>query len=117
VAAIRSALEAAGVEFIAEIDGGAGRHSAASVASFYPERHNGYEARAVPMDEAIWVAVGIGALYLWLAGHWFGWVLAFLASLWLLHSAFDAPDGAGTACRLLIGLAITGVPCVLWGSI
>jgi hypothetical protein len=66
----------------------------------------------------LWVALGIAVLYLWLIGHWFGWVLAFIP-IWLLtQMSLNKPTDSTTdfVVRAVVVLVATGIPCLLWGS-
>lgn len=63
------------------------------------------------MEILIGLALGAGLLYVWLSGHWFGRVLAFLVLAGILGSilafALALPDqhGNGNPVGLLIGVA------------
>ena len=65
------------------------------------------------------IAGGLGVLYLWLTGHWFGWVLA-APPVWLVIQ-FLLQNPADTSfdklMRAIIVFAAMGLPCWFWGSI
>jgi hypothetical protein len=63
---------------------------------------------------------GVAALYFWLRGHWFGWVLMFFPAFWLTQMTLTSGHGADApgiiAIRAIVVLLATGIPCVVWGS-
>jgi hypothetical protein len=69
------------------------------------------------MALVIGAALSLVALFLWLSGHWFGWVLAFLPVAWLFQmSTGDYTDPwFFIAGRLIASAFVTGVPYLLWG--
>lgn len=72
------------------------------------------------MVAILWLGVGLGILYFWLTGHWFGWVLAFFPLFWLvqisLHQGPAADAPSTIFLRAVIVFICTGIPCALWGS-
>jgi hypothetical protein len=64
----------------------------------------------------IWICLGIGLLYLWLAGYWFGWFLAFPGFALVTQAIVENPDD--TPCRMvvrfLVLLVLTGIPFIAW---
>jgi hypothetical protein len=66
-----------------------------------------------------WICLGVGLLYLWLAGYWFGWALAFLGFALAVQSIVQDPDDTPchTIFRIVVVLVLTGIPCITWGWI
>jgi hypothetical protein len=64
----------------------------------------------------IWICLGIGLLYLWLAGYLFGWFLAFPGFALVTQAIVENPDD--TPCRMvvrfLVLLVLTGIPFIAW---
>jgi hypothetical protein len=61
--------------------------------------------------------VGLGLLFLWLKGHWFGAIIPALAIFWLFQMATGAPSDPAfyIAGRGLISLFVAFLPHLLWG--
>lgn len=72
------------------------------------------------MGYLIGTGIAIGVLYLWLRGHWFGWVLIFFPATWIvqlvLHQGQTADPPELIAMRAAGVLILTGIPCMAWGS-
>jgi hypothetical protein len=71
------------------------------------------------MIHILWFLIGLAILFLWLRGHWFGWVVAFFPIFWITQLFMgelqgDQPDAI--IWRAIGVLLVTGLPCVLWGS-
>lgn len=60
----------------------------------------------------IGAVLALGALFLWLTGHWFGWVLAFLPAAWLFQISTGDPHDSLVLIvgRLAICAFVTGIP-------
>lgn len=56
-------------------------------------------------------------LFLWLKGHWFGWVVAFFPIAWLIQ--LFTVDNSDTplvfATHMAGALAVSGMPYLIWG--
>jgi hypothetical protein len=65
---------------------------------------------------AIWICLGIGLLYIWFAGYWFGWFLAFLGFALAAQAIVQNPDDTPchTLFRVFVVLVLTGIPCITW---
>jgi hypothetical protein len=72
----------------------------------------------VPMLNIFGLITAAGILYLWLRGHWYGWVLAALLIAWLVQRFAFAGDAdiGDIIARTIIVFVVTGLPCLLWGS-
>jgi hypothetical protein len=59
------------------------------------------------------------AVYIWLAGYWFGWVLAFPGCALAVQAVVQDPDDTlcHTLFRVFVVLVLTGIPCITWGWI
>ena len=69
------------------------------------------------------LVIGVCCLYLWLTGHWFGWVLAFFPAALTIQIIFGSPSASIAETlfylflRCLGVVLVTGVPCLLWGTV
>jgi hypothetical protein len=71
------------------------------------------------VETILWTILGLFLLYLWLKGHWFGWVLAWpaIAWVWLLVTEVPAPGGGPRWNVLLFSGAIAGLPMAVRAAI
>jgi hypothetical protein len=72
------------------------------------------------MIHVVWFLIGLAILFLWLRGHWFGWVVAFFPIFLIVQLFMSGPQGDQPdtiVWRAVAVLVVTGIPCVLWGSI
>ena len=71
------------------------------------------------MVALLWIVVGFGMLFLWLKGHWFGWVIAFVFVFFAAQIILTEKSETGgvVLARALVALLCTGVPCFVWGSL
>lgn len=62
----------------------------------------------------LWIAFGLGLLWLWLSGHWFGRVVIFLALIALglaIYAATENSTGHLTGiCIVLAGWPVSSAP-------
>ncbi len=61
------------------------------------------------------IVLALGALFLWLSGHWFGWVLAFMPAWWLFQISTGDPHDAMylVVGRVALCAAVTGIPYLI----
>jgi hypothetical protein len=73
------------------------------------------------MAQIIWFFIAVAVLWLWLKGHWFGWLLAFIRMFWIIQitwtSGHNADDPGVAIMRAVGAFAIAGIPCLFWGSL
>lgn len=63
--------------------------------------------------------LGLALLFLWLGGHWFGWLFAGPVVALLVQFFLQDPADTGSYkfMRMAAVFLLAGIPCITWGSL